>query len=154
MHATPAREPRAPDEPAFTHALRVYYEDTDAGGVVYYANYLRWFERARTEAIRSLGFGQAELARTHGILFVVAEAHVRYRRPARLDDELLIETSLGPRGGSFVTFLQRARRGADVLCEGECKVACVDAASLRPVRIPSVLDPLFAAAPPTEPEPR
>jgi acyl-CoA thioester hydrolase len=133
--------------PTFELPVRVYYEDTDAGGVVYYANYLRFFERARTEAMRSLGHGQASLARDHGVLFVVAEAHVRYRRPARLDDALLIMSRVAGRHASFLEFAQEARREGELLCVAEVKIACVDATTFRPTRIPGVLDACLQESP-------
>jgi acyl-CoA thioester hydrolase len=140
--------------PAFSWSVRVYYEDTDAGGVVYYANYLRFFERCRTEWMRSLGFGQQELAQREGVLFVVATAEVQYLRSARLDDELLVDARLAERFGSYVIFEQAARRGAEVLCRARMKVACVDAQSMRPTRLPGTLaDALALPVPLREPNP-
>ena len=133
---TPTRPPAA-----FRHALRVYWEDTDAGGIVYYANYLKFFERARTEWLRSLGVQQQQLREATGAIFVVTDTQVRYLAPARLDDQLDISAALTQSGRASLTFTQQARRGADLLAEGDIRVACVDASSLRPRRIPSsVLD--------------
>jgi len=126
--------------PRFTWPVRIYYEDTDAGGVVYYANYLRFFERCRTEWMRELGFGQSALAAQAGVIFVVASAELRYLRPARLDDELLIDACVVERYASYVVFEQQAWRGEQLLCRGKFKVACVDAQTLRPTRLPETLN--------------
>jgi acyl-CoA thioester hydrolase len=119
--------------------VRVYYEDTDTGGVVYYANYLRFFERCRTEWLRSLGFGQRELAERDGAVFVVAGAEIQYLRPARLDDELRVDARVAELYASYVVFEQRAWRGDELLSRSRVKVACVDAQTLRPRRIPAAL---------------
>jgi acyl-CoA thioester hydrolase len=125
----------------FSWAARVYWEDTDGGGIVYYANYLRFLERARTEWLRSLGHSQQELARTPGILFAVAGLSIEYRRPARLDDELLITCE--PRGerAASMRFLQRIERvpGGELLVEADVRVVCLDARTLRPKRLPDFL---------------
>ena len=122
----------------FTWRARVYWEDTDGGGVVYYANYLKFMERARTEWLRSLGHSQQELATTHGFVFAVVEAHVNYRRPARLDDELSISCEPVPEGRASIRFKQTIRNAStdQVLAEGEVRVACVDAATFRPRPLP------------------
>jgi acyl-CoA thioester hydrolase len=152
MPVAPA--PCAPAPTRFLLPVRVYYEDTDAGGVVYYANYLRWFERARTEAMRALGHGQEALARELGVLFVVAEARIRYLRPARLDDEVVVESGIDGRGASFLVFAQRVLRAGELLCEGEFKVACVGVGTFRPTRIPAVLESICVPArPPFPPTP-
>lgn len=113
--------------------IRVYYEDTDAGGVVYYANYLKYFERARTEWLRGLGIDQSELASTERRLFVVRNVEIQYRRPARLDDELIIQTEVNHWGRASIRFGQRALRGGELLCQAVVTVCCVEAASFRPV---------------------
>lgn len=125
----------------FTWRARVYWEDTDGGGVVYYANYLKFMERARTEWLRSLGHSQNELAAEHGFVFAVVEARVNYRRPARLDDELLISCQPVPEGRASIRFRQTVRKaGTDqVLAEGEVRVACVDAATFRPRPLPDFI---------------
>ena len=130
-------EPTAAAE--FSWPVRVYYEDTDAGGVVYYANYLRFLERCRSEWMRALGFGQAETARNHGVLFVVASVEIKYVRPARLDDELRVIARIAQRFASYVVFAQEALRGEDLLCTAQVKVACVDQRSMRPTRLPEEL---------------
>ena len=125
----------------FSWAARVYWEDTDGGGIVYYANYLRFLERARTEWLRSLGHSQQQLARTPGILFAVAGLSVEYRRPARLDDELTITCE--PRGerATAMRFAQRIHRApaGDLLVEADVRVVCVDARTMRPKRLPDFL---------------
>ncbi len=113
--------------------IRVYYEDTDAGGVVYYANYLKYFERARTEWLRHLGVDQSQLAKTEGRLFVVKNVEIQYRRPAKLDDELSIQTEVSRLGRASIQFEQSALCGGELLCEATVTVCCVDATSFRPV---------------------
>ena len=130
---------------AFSHAVRVYWEDTDAGGVVFYANYLKFFERARTEWLRAAGFGQEQLRSALGLMFVVSQTTVRYHRPARLDDELRITVEPAPPRHVTLTLAQSASRGDTRLVDGRITIACVDAATLRPRRIPTaVIEALFA----------
>ena len=128
--------PPSPDLAPFRHALRVYWEDTDAGGVVFYANYLKFFERARTEWLRSHGHSQHELRDATGAIFVVAETAIRYLRPARLDDLLEITVDVREAGRVTMLIAQQALRGAELLAEGTIRIGCVDAATLRPRRIP------------------
>jgi acyl-CoA thioester hydrolase len=120
----------------FSIPIRVYYEDTDAGGVVYYANYLKFMERARTEWLRSLGFGQEELARDPGVVFAVRSATLEFLKPARLDDLLEVSVRLVKGARASLTLAQQVRRGGEVLCEGETRVACLDARRFAPVAIP------------------
>jgi acyl-CoA thioester hydrolase len=128
----------------FRWASRVYWEDTDAGGIVYYANYLRFLERARTEWLRSLGHSQRELAQTSGIQFAVSGLSVEYRRPARLDDELAITCEPSGERAAVMRFAQRIYRTAatakpvdnDLLVEADVRVVCVDARTLKPKRLP------------------
>jgi acyl-CoA thioester hydrolase len=117
----------------------VYWEDTDGGGVVYYANYLKFLERARTEWLRSLGFVQTELAKDPGIVFVVASLTIDYKRPARLDDALAVTCNYEPDGAACIRFAQRILRNDEVLVEASVRVACLDAASFRPKRLPAAL---------------
>ena len=123
----------------FTLPVRVYYEDTDAGGVVYYANYLRFMERGRTEFMRALGYDLRVLARDPGILFVVANVDIDYRRPAHHDDQLVVSVVVAERGRAGLTFAQQVRRGAELLAEAKVRVACVDAQSFRPRALPDEL---------------
>ena len=141
----------------FRFRMRVYWEDTDAGGVVFYANYLKFFERARTEWLRSLGFGQEALRHQTGTVFVVTETTVRYKRPARLDDLLDVSVRLEHAGRAQMTVAQQAWKvDADgqacaLLAEGTIRIGCVDAGTFRPQRIPSAvastLAPEFFATP-------
>ncbi|HET9862935.1 MAG TPA: tol-pal system-associated acyl-CoA thioesterase [Steroidobacteraceae bacterium] len=124
---------------AFAWRTRVYWEDTDGGGVVYYANYLKFMERARTEWLRSLGHSQQEIAQVFGFVFAVAEAHVHYRKPARLDDELAVSCEPVPEGRASIRFRQRNTRGDTVIAEGEVRVVCVDAKSFRPRALPDFI---------------
>lgn len=125
----------------FRWPVRVYWEDTDAGGIVYYANYLKFFERARTEWLRSLGLAQSGLAASAGLMFVVAEMQMRYAAAARLDDLLQIQLQVSDIGNASLTVAQQAWRcdaqgvPALLLCEANVRVGCVAAASLRPTRI-------------------
>lgn len=122
----------------FVWPVRVYYEDTDAGGVVYYANYLRFMERARTEWLRSLGLEQQVLMSEAGILFAVRRAEVDYLRPARLDDALQVVTEIDRLAGASLDFLQSVRREGETgaLCRARVQVVCLRAGDLRPTRIP------------------
>ncbi|MHB8455843.1 MAG: tol-pal system-associated acyl-CoA thioesterase [Acidiferrobacterales bacterium] len=121
---------------AFSIPLRIYYEDTDAGGVVYYANYLRFMERARSEWLRSLGFEQDELSREPGVIFAVRAVRVDYLKPARFNDSLEVTVTLGRVGTASLVFGQDVRRRAEVLCTGEIKIACLDAQRFSPQPIP------------------
>jgi acyl-CoA thioester hydrolase len=126
----------------FQWPVRVYYEDTDSGGVVYYANYLRFMERARTEWMRSLGFEQDRLIREEGIVFAVRTANVEFLRPARFNDLLTVMTKLQRRGRASLTFAHSIGRQTDEsrpCCTGEVKVACVNANTFRPQSIPETL---------------
>lgn len=121
----------------FDWAIRVYIEDTDLGGVVFYANYLKFFERARTEWLRSLGVSQQSLIDGHGVVFIVTKASVEYRSPARLDDEIRLTVSVERAGRASVQFLQEAWRGTTLLASGQIRVGCVNMADLRPEAIPA-----------------
>jgi len=120
----------------FTWTVRVYYEDTDAGGIVYYANYLKFFERARTEWLRSLGIHQQALLAGEGVAFVVRSAAVDYLASARLDDEIRLTLSIDKLGRASVQFVQQAWRGDVLLSSAAVKVGCVDAATMRPRPLP------------------
>jgi acyl-CoA thioester hydrolase len=132
----------------FTWSVRVYYEDTDAGGIVYYANYLKFFERARTEWLRSLGIHQQDLLTTQAAAFVVRSATVEYLGAARLDDELTLRLSVEKLGGASVQFAQQALRGEVLLATANVKVGCVDPTTMRPRSIPdTAADKMRAARP-------
>ena len=130
---------------AFSWPVRVYWEDTDAGGVVYYASYLKFLERARTEWLRSCGFSQQALAQDPGIIFPVMNLRIEYKRPARLDDELLVSCEARSQGAAAISFAQRISAGAHTLADAEVQVACVDAGTFRPKRLPSFLMSALAA---------
>ena len=121
---------------AYVHPLRVYWEDTDAGGVVFYANHLKFFERARTEWLRSLGFSQQRLREEQGLMFVVASTAVRYLRPARLDDWLEVSVAVVDSGRVSMALAQQSWREGRLLAEGEIRIGCVDAGTFAPRRIP------------------
>lgn len=121
----------------FSWCVRVYYEDTDAGGVVFYANYLKFFERARSEWLRAAGIGQQTLLQTDGIVFVVGSTTVDYHAPAQLDDELRLTVAVERLGRASIEFAQQAWRGEQLLTSGRIKVVCVDAKSFRPCPIPA-----------------
>jgi acyl-CoA thioester hydrolase len=123
----------------FTHPVRVYWEDTDAGGIVFFANYLKFFERARTEWLRALGLEQRNLKDTHGGMFVVAETTVKYLRSARLDDQLLVTARVEQIGRSTITLQQEAICDGTVLCEGSIRICWVQADTLKSGRIPAHL---------------
>ena len=133
----------------FRWESRVYWEDTDGGGIVYYANYLRFLERARTEWLRSLGYSQRALAEEPGIVFAVVSLNIEYRKPAKLDDELLITCEPKVEGAASIVFAQRIYRsaggtqvideGPSLLVEASARVACLDARTLRPKRLPAFL---------------
>jgi acyl-CoA thioester hydrolase len=121
----------------FTFPIRVYWEDTDAGGIVFYANYLKFFERARTEWLRALGITQSTLRESAGGMFIVSETSVRYLVPSRLDDELLVTAQLEAAGRASLIIAQTARRGDTLLAEGTIRIGWVDDKTLRPGRIPA-----------------
>jgi acyl-CoA thioester hydrolase len=126
---------------SFQWPVRVYYEDTDSGGVVYYANYLKFMERARTEWLRHLGIEQDRLIDDHGIIFAVRSLSVDSLAPARFNDALQVSVEPDGHGRASLEFIQQIRRegtnAGQLLCQGRVKIACLDAASLRPRRIPS-----------------
>lgn len=137
----------------FQHPVRVYWEDTDAGGIVFYANYLKFFERARTEWLRSLGIGQQLLREQTGGMFIVSEARIKYHAPARLDDTLIVTAQLTETGRASLTIMHQALLNnehaghasalpAPLLCAGEVRIGWVNvdkAVRMRPARIPSAL---------------
>jgi acyl-CoA thioester hydrolase len=126
----------------FDWPVRVYYEDTDAGGVVYYANYLKFFERARTEFLRSTGFEQDALMQDRGIVFAVRSVTVDYLKPALFNDELLVSCELTVRRRASMLFEQDISRidgDRALLCRARVRIACVDVHRLRPAPLPDEL---------------
>ncbi|QWP78698.1 tol-pal system-associated acyl-CoA thioesterase [Lysobacter sp. K5869] len=123
----------------FSWPTRVYWEDTDAGGLVYHAQYLAFMERARSEWVRALGYGQDGLRLEHGLLFVVAGMQIGFLKPGRLDDELRVTVELVRCRRASLIFVQRVMRGEERLIDAEVKIASVDAQQLRPCPIPPAL---------------
>ena len=126
----------------FVWPARIYWEDTDAGGEVYNANYLKFLERARTEWLRSIGVEQSELLKTHGLLFAIVHVEASYRRPARYDDLLQVTCDITKRGRTSVTFTQEIYRdvvGGELLLSGSVRVACLDVTTFRPRPLPDFL---------------
>ena len=142
----------------FSITLRVYWEDTDAGGVVFYANHLKYFERARTEWLRARGVAQQALREATGVVFIVAEAQLKYHAPARLDDLLQVSVQPGAIGHATMWLQQQARCGDRLLCEGRIRIGCVDAGTFRPRRFPpavlQALRPPPAGTRPPPPDPQ
>jgi len=123
----------------FVLPVRVYYEDTDSGGVVYYANYLKFMERARTEYLRDHGFEQDEVLAEHGVLFAVRSVQVDYRRPARFNDLLDVSAAIETCRGARIDFVQQVRRRGEVLCEGTVRVVSIDGERFRPRPVPRTI---------------
>ena len=121
----------------FSLPVRVYYEDTDSGGVVYHSNYLNFMERARTEWLRALGFEQDELLREYGVIFAVSTVSVAFHKPARFNELLAVTVALDRRGAASLTLKQEVRRGDELLASGEVRIACIDAQRFVPVAIPA-----------------
>lgn len=129
----------------FHWPVRVYYEDTDAAGVVYYANYLKFFERARTEWLRARGFEQDLMREEHGVVFVVSKLQVEYQRPAKFNDALRVSCVMQKCGAASMSFHQVAERTSDLmpLSEATVQIVCVDADSFKPTPIPNAMRSLF-----------
>ncbi|AHK78310.1 4-hydroxybenzoyl-CoA thioesterase [Ectothiorhodospira haloalkaliphila] len=139
--------------PAFQWPVRVYYEDTDAGGVVFYANYLKYMERSRTEWLRHLGFEQERLMREQGVIFAVRSARVDYLRPAALDDALTITARVADQRRASLHIHHEVWRGMEseapeLLCRGEVKIACLDARQFTPRPIPDTIAAIMNAGDP------
>jgi acyl-CoA thioester hydrolase len=127
------------EAPLFRFKVRVYWEDTDAAGIVYYANYLRFLERARTEWLRLRGYDQQALASRHAVVFVVRSIALDFLRPARLDDELEVSVELKRLGSASIELGQRIERAGECLVSADLKLACVRIATVQPARIPREL---------------
>lgn len=127
-----------------THSLpiRVYYEDTDAGGIVYHASYIRFAERGRTEMLRDGGFEHADLFKEQGVAFAVVSLAVNYKSPAKLDDLLVVKTCISRLGGASMDMQQDIYRGDDLICEIKVTLVCIDQ-NLKAVRLPQVVRDLF-----------
>jgi acyl-CoA thioester hydrolase len=132
----------ATETTAFAWPVRIYWEDTDAGGIVYYANYLKFMERSRTEWLRAAGVEQLPLKEQHGLMFVVVDIEAHYRKPARYGDELQVTCAIADYSRASLTFQQRIYRGGlegALLVEGKVRVACLDAVNLKPTALPKEL---------------
>jgi len=125
--------------PSYSHTYSVYWEDTDAGGVVYYANYLKFMERCRTEWLRVMGIDQMRLLAERHLQFVVANVAVDFLRPAVLHDEILVTAELERLGGATIHFKQTIMRGGEQLIDASTRVACLDSSTLKPRAIPKDL---------------
>jgi len=123
----------------FSLPVRVYFQDTDAGGVVYHANYLNFMERARTEWLRSFGYSNAGLMKKYGVVFVVRSLRLDYLKPALLDEMLDATAQINEIGRSRITLLQTVRRNDEVLVEAEVHLVCVSIESFKPVSVPDIL---------------
>ena len=119
--------------------VRVYYQDTDAGGVVYHANYVNFMERARTEWLRDLGYSHMDMIKNLDVMFVVRSIKLDYLRPAVLDDLLQVSAKIKEIGRSRVTLTQTVTRGEELLTEGEVHLVCVDVQTFKPVSVPEIL---------------
>lgn len=127
------------NENVFLWPIRIYYEDTDSGGVVYYANYLKFMERARTEWLRAEGFEQDELIANQGVIFAVRSVQADYLLPARFNEEIVISTRVIKKGKASITVEQLVKRENDLLCKANIKIACLDSASFKPAIMPKDL---------------
>jgi acyl-CoA thioester hydrolase len=123
----------------FVWPVRVYWEDTDAGGIVYYANYLKFMERARTEWLRAIGVDQVQLKDAHGLMFVVVDVEAHYRKPARYGDQLQVTCKVSETTRASLTLDQEVLRDAELLLDGRVRAACLDAQSYRPRPLPQLL---------------
>ena len=131
----------------FEYRLRVYWEDTDAGGIVYYANYLKFIERARTEALLAAGLSQTAIRERHGVIFAVREVHATYLAPARLEDQLVVTTRVDPPGGARLAMEQEVWRPPTCLVKCRLALACLGSDG-RPARLPAEVRAAFGALPP------
>ena len=132
-------------EPLFSWPVRIYYEDTDAGGVVYHASYIKFMERARTEFLRALGFELPALQREPGLVFAIRSLTIDYHRPARLDDRLEVTVAFESVRPASLLFIQTIRRDGERLCSGKVRVAALSADRFRPMVIPDLMQARLAA---------
>ena len=132
------------EDKTFSFPIRIYYEDTDTGGIVYYANYLRYAERARTEYLRHLGINQQEMLKSHGMGFVVRDCHISYKSPAKLDDALNIYSIVSDLKGVSRIMEQKLYRGENVICEIEITLVFLSLPAMRPTKIPAEISALLS----------
>ena len=123
----------------FSLPIRIYFEDTDSGGVVYHSNYLKFMERARTEWLRSIGIDQRHLKQDHHIMFVVHRIDIQYKLPARFNDDLIVKSELKDIGSSKIEFRQMIYRNDEMLIDARVDIACIDSEKFKPVRIPPTI---------------
>ena len=123
----------------FSLPIRIYFEDTDSGGVVYHSNYLKFMERARTEWLRALGIDQRHLKQDHQIMFVVHRIDIQYKFPARFNDDLIVKSELKDIGSSKIEFRQMIYRNDEMLIDASVDIACIDSEKFKPVRIPPTI---------------
>lgn len=133
-----------PQMKEFNWLVRVYYEDTDAGGIVYHTSYLKYMERARTEYLRTLGYSQRQLRMEQGIIFVVNRIDINFKRPALVDDELTVTSAINKIAGASLGFHQAIYRNNEELCKADVAVACLSADRYTPKRMPASLLAEFA----------
>jgi acyl-CoA thioester hydrolase len=143
MNAFPDALVPLPSALSFSWPIRIYWEDTDAGGVVYYANYLKFLERARTEWLSHLGLEQDQLATEFGVVFVVRRVEADYLAPARFNDRLVVRCELAELNRASLSMDQQVLRGDSLLLKARVKVACIDQAGFRPARIPNFVSQAF-----------
>ncbi len=123
----------------FSLPIRIYFEDTDSGGVVYHSNYLKFMERARTEWLRSIGIDQRHLKQDHQIMFVVHRIDIQYKFPARFNDDLIVKSEIKDIGSSKIEFRQMIYRNDEMLIDASVDIACIDSEKFKPVRIPPTI---------------
>ena len=131
-------------QPVFRWPIQIYWEDTDAGGVVYHSNYLKFFERARSEWLRAKGVAQTDLIREHNVIFVLRGVVIQYLKPARMDDRCEVWLAPDQLGRASLSVIQTLKRGAESLCRAQVELACVRADNFTPARIPGDLHATFA----------
>ncbi len=123
----------------FSLPIRIYFEDTDSGGVVYHSNYLKFMERARTEWLRALGIDQRHLKQDHQIMFVVHRIDIQFKLPARFNDDLIVKSELKDIGSSKIEFRQMIYRNDEILIDASVDIACIDSEKFKSVRIPPTI---------------
>ena len=123
----------------FSLPIRIYFEDTDSGGVVYHSNYLKFMDRARTEWLRSIGIDQRHLKQDHQIMFVVHRIDIQFKLPARFNDDLIVKSELKDIGSSKIEFRQMIYRNDEMLIDASVDIACIDSEKFKPVRIPTTI---------------
>ena len=126
----------------FKHIIKIYYEDTDSGGVVYYANYLKYLERARSEAIYSLGLSNSILQKDYGTLIIVKSCNIKYKKPAKFEDELEVMSSIISKTRTSFSMLQIIKRQEEIISEAEVQLVAVNKDG-KPIKIPEILEKLF-----------